>query len=308
MATQSLSVFVCGVTGNQGGAVAKRLLELNWNVHATVRDLESPKAVALEAAGVKLTQGDWEDEEALKTSIAGCSKMFINLVSTWDDFDRERRQAAKIVDIAKESGVKQVILSTSLGVSRTFTYIYLQPGTMLHTFLKVKKDVEETMKEGRFDLCTIVRPGYFMANFLEPVIEGYSEILEKGTWSTVLKADTRLGLIDHDDVAKFTVAAFQNPDRFDGRAIGLASEFLTPQETLDCLGQAMGRPGLNAVFLTEEDVAKLPAGSFDNPYIKGDKCLEHMEELVDIQELATVIPLTSFKDFLEREKAHVKKL
>jgi hypothetical protein len=66
-----------------------------------------------------------------------------------------------------------------------------------------------------------------MANFLEPVIEPYIELLTKCTRSIVLKAETRLGMTDYDDIAKVAISAFQGPERLNGRAIGLVSEFLT---------------------------------------------------------------------------------
>ncbi|KAI1779314.1 NmrA family protein [Hypoxylon cercidicola] len=308
MAPSTSCVFVCGVTGNQGGSLAEHLLQMNWDVHATVRDLKSPRALALVTAGAKLTQGNWDNEEALRISIKGCSKLFLNLVPDINDLDHERRQAVSILSIAKEAGVKQIISSTSLGVSlldaKGHLAGVLKPGTIFHTFIKVKKDIEILVLNWGFESCTFLRPGYFMANFLEPLIEGYTEILTDGTWSTVFKTDTRLGLIDHDDIAKFAVAAFQDPERFNARVIGLVSEFLTPQETLDSLGKAMGRQRLKAISL--EDGAL--TDSFSNPYVKGDKCLEYMTELVDMQELDSTISLTSFEDFLEREKANVRKM
>lgn len=183
------------------------------------------------------------------------------------------------------------------------------PGSAhLEVFVKVKKDVEEMVENGQFDTFTVIRPGYLMANFLEPAINGYTEILDSGTWPTIFKADTRLGLVDHDDVAKIAVSAFQDPGALNGRVIGIVSEFLTPQEIMDHLGKAMGSPGFRAIFLTEEDVAALPSGSFNIPYIKGDKTFEAMPDLVDMRELAGLISLTSFKDFLERENQSVKKL
>jgi len=301
------SVFVCGVTGNQGGAVAKYLLQLNWTVHAVVRDLGSPAAVALAEAGVKLTEGDWDNKEALETSIAGCSKLFLNLVSTWEEFDRERRQAVSIVNIAKNAGVKQIVSSTSLGVSqydleveKNLTDMF-KPGSALHAITTATKSVEETVVNGGLDSYTLLRPGWFMNNLVEPLINDYSELLTKGTWSTVFSADTRLGLIDCDDIGKFAVAVMQDEKTFNGRAIGLVSEFLTPQETLDHLGEAMGRPGLEAIFVNEGEVEGMP-------YVTGHRCMEHLDEFVDMEELAAVIHLTSFKNFLEREKAKVKKL
>lgn len=96
-------------------------MELQWGVQAIVRDLNSSHAQALTAAGAKLTEGDWDNEEALIRSITGCTKLFLNLVPTIEDLDHERRQAVAIAKIAKEVGVTQVVYSTTLGLSRKFT-------------------------------------------------------------------------------------------------------------------------------------------------------------------------------------------
>lgn len=126
MASSRPTVFVCGATGFQGGAVARHLLKLGWGVHAVARDPNSKQAMALSAAGAQLTKGDWDDPESLRSSMAGCTKMFLGLPTTIDDFDRERRQAVSIVDIARKAGVTQVVATTSLGVSRTSTYAVAQ--------------------------------------------------------------------------------------------------------------------------------------------------------------------------------------
>ena len=57
MATTTPTVFVCGITGTQGGALARQLLALNWTIHSTVRSLDTPAAQKLKADGVKLTLG-----------------------------------------------------------------------------------------------------------------------------------------------------------------------------------------------------------------------------------------------------------
>lgn len=173
--------------------------------------------------------------------------------------------------------------------------------------VKIKKAVEKTIEDGSFNSVTFIRPGYFMTNFLEPNIQGYSEILEKGTWSSVFEAGTRLGLVDYDDTAKLAVLAFQNPELLHGRAIGLVSELLTTQETLDCLSDAMGGQRFKAIHLSNEEMAALPEASH-LPYVRGDKSLMNMADFVNMQELNSLIPLTSFKTFLQREDTSVRKV
>lgn len=90
--TQKHTVFVCSATGFQGGALARQLRQLGWEVHSTTRDLGSPAAIALHNIGVKLTQGDWEDTEALKSSITGCDKLYLCLMPNWDIPTQEPRQ------------------------------------------------------------------------------------------------------------------------------------------------------------------------------------------------------------------------
>ncbi|KAF2683179.1 NmrA family protein [Lentithecium fluviatile CBS 122367] len=299
------TVFITGVTGNQGFAVARQLCEQNWIIHATVRNLDSARATELKGLGAVLTKGDWDDEEALRTSIDGCTKLFLCLMSDSMDPDHERRQGESICRIAKAAGVTQVVSSTSLGVSMYGTDARLAPSSLLYALLKVKKEVEEVISAAGFDSVTFLRPAYFMANFLEPIINNYTDIVTEGKWTTSLTADTPLGLIDHEDIARFAVAAFQNPDRLNGREIGLVSEFLTPQQTMDVLGDAMGKK-LTAGFLTEGEIAALPWGPI--VLVKLEKSMRYMADYVDLEDLKKTAKLTTFKEFLERERKTVKQL
>lgn len=96
------TVYVCSATGYQGGALARRLRELGWGVRTTTRDPASPAAVALKAAGVQLTEGDWDNIGALNASIAGCDKLFLCLLPNWDDPSCERRQVCYTMQIEVE--------------------------------------------------------------------------------------------------------------------------------------------------------------------------------------------------------------
>lgn len=309
MPSSNPTVFVTGATGSQGGAVARKLRDLSWNVHAIVRSPDSPPSVSLAAAGVSLTEGDWDNDEALRAGLAGCDKLFLCLMPTPEDPDRERRQAVNILRIAREAGVTQVVATTSLGVSMYETgdprFQVDGPGSLLYVLVGAKKGVEQAVAEGGFpDGHTFLRPAYFMANFLEPNINNYADITgDEGAWVSVMRHDTRVGLIDHNDIAAYAVAVFKEPARFRDRAVGLVSEFLTPQEMMDQLGTAMGR-SLEARFLTDEEISKLDPISV---LTKCDTSMRYLEEVVDLKELEAVIPLTSFKAFLTREANHVKK-
>lgn len=305
--TQPTTIFITGATGSQGAALARELIGRGWSVHSTTRDPASPRATALAAAGVKFMKGDWDDEDALRAAMAGCTKLFLCLVSNIVEPDRERRQCLSICNIAREAGVTQVVSSTSLGVSMYGNEHHLQPGSLLYDLIVVKKVMEEMVADAGFMSYTLLRPAYFMVNFLEPNINNYADLISDGVWSTSLTADTRLGLVDFEDIGRIAAAAFMDPeaDKFNGKAIGIVSEFLSPQETMDVLGSAMGCT-FKTAFLSEEEIAAIPYGPMI--LIKLDKCLRYVPDYVDIADLQAMVPLTSFTTFLAREKEHVKKL
>ncbi|KAF2651756.1 NmrA family protein [Lophiostoma macrostomum CBS 122681] len=300
METEIPTVFVTGATGHQGFSLSRQLRSLDWNVRTTVRNLQSHRASQLASFGVHLTPGDWDDEEALKAGIKGCSKLFLCLLPDIQDPTHERRQADTIIRIARSAGVSQVVSSTSLGVSMFGTR--LEPGNMLYDLLVVKKQMEEIVRDAGFASCTFLRPAYFMNRFVAPAITMFAEILENGTWTTALKPDTQLGLVDHEDIAKIAVSVLRQPERYNDRDIGIVSEFLTPQTLLDKLGRAMGRT-FRAKFLSEGEIDALPYGPV--VLLKCDRSMRYMPECVDMKELVSIAHLTKFDDFLKREEGNV---
>lgn len=296
------TVCVLGATGSQGFALAQQLCELNWHVHALVRNRNSANAVALSVIGVQLTSGDWDDNEALSAAISGCDKLFLCLLPDFADQDRERRRAENIVQIAKAAGIKQVVTSTSLGVFM-LDEGKMEPDTFMYNHLSSKKGLEQATARAGFKHWTFLRPSFFMANFLAPKVERYPEPRDEGTWTTSMTAEAKLALLDHIDVAKVAVAAFRDPDKFHDKAIGLASELLTVQETLDQLGHATGRP-LKAVFMTDKEIAEMQRKS--NVFVNSQSSMRYMIDYIDMDQLTTITPLTTFNEFLEREKQAVK--
>lgn len=134
------------------------------------------------------------------------------------------RQCQTILNIAKEASVKQVVASTTLGVSQLDANLRVYPGSFMEKHMLNKKSLERAVEDHGFEHFTFLRPTFFMANFLEPKVKRYTEIRDQRSWTTSMTDETQLPILDHVDIAKFVVAAFQNPEAFHGRAIGLASD------------------------------------------------------------------------------------
>lgn len=305
MSSAEHTVFVSSATGYQGLALCKKLREIGWNVHATTRDLSSPAAVTLKGIGVQLNEADWDNLDVLRESIQACDKLWLCLLPDWDDPTRERRQCANMLDIAKEAGLKQVVASTTLGVSQLDANVRVYPGSFMEKHLLNKKAVENAVEERGFEHFTFLRPTFFMANFLEPKVKRYEEIRNHRSWTTSMTADTQLPILDHVDIAKFALAAFQDPKKFHGRKIGLASDQMGVQEMLSMLAEAAGQPGsIKAHFMTDEEIEAQAQGT---GFATTHKVLRTASDYIDFDELRAIVPsLTSFKEFLQREKETVK--
>ncbi|KAK0712205.1 hypothetical protein B0T21DRAFT_352447 [Apiosordaria backusii] len=307
------AVFVTSATGSVGSALCRQLRDLGWGVRATTQNLDSPSAKALQEVGVELTLGDWDNEEALRAGLTGCDKLFVCLLPDLQDFNKVPNRAKNIAAIAKAAGVRQVVGLTTLGAfaveEGSEPPSAHAPGPFFVQHLHAKKRVEQALIDGGFDHWTILRPGFFMANFLEPKIHmGYTEIRENGTWTNSMTASSPLGLVDHVDIARFAVATFQNPDTFHGRRLGVVSEEPLVQEALDTLAAAIGDGrSLKANFLSDEECAKAQAeGGWR--FFSSEPCVRYMADYTNLEELNKLLPggLTTFKEFLEREKEGVK--
>ncbi|KAI0421900.1 NmrA family protein [Xylaria grammica] len=302
------TVFVCGATGAQGGALCRQLRGLDWGVHAITRNLESPEAKALTTIGVKLAPGDYDNTDALKAGLAGCDKLFLCLYPVPEDPPHEQRQSEAIVSIAKDAGIAQIILSTSLGVSLYGEDDRLVPGTLLHRVIQAKYGAEKAVIGAGLDSWTILRPGFFMSNFTEPSINMYSDILKDHRWINVLRPDTSLGLIDPADIAAYAVAAFRDPVQLHARIVGLGSEFLTPQQTMNRLSRAMNIQGIKAVCLSDDQISTEDQSNALYIMTKGEKSMRYSgPEYIDLEAISQVIRRTTFEEFLVREKDKVKR-
>ena len=97
-------ILVIGATGNQGGHVARALLDAGWAVHAFTRNPASPKAQILKDKGAILVQGDLSDFNSLKTAIRHVTGIF-SVQNFWDlGLEEEVRLGSNVIQAAKEAG------------------------------------------------------------------------------------------------------------------------------------------------------------------------------------------------------------
>ncbi|KAK5046194.1 hypothetical protein LTR84_008651 [Exophiala bonariae] len=74
-------LVVIGITGNQGGSVARVFLGIpGWRIRGVTRNISQPAAKGFQAQGVEIVQGDVNDVETIKAAVAGADVVFGNTV------------------------------------------------------------------------------------------------------------------------------------------------------------------------------------------------------------------------------------
>ncbi|GKU06840.1 family protein 1 [Fusarium langsethiae] len=297
-------VFVTGATGRQGSAVARQLLDIGWSVRATARNMDSPKVEELQRMGAEVTPGDWENEETLKKVIDGCTHVFLNVVPNLATFTSEVPHAKRILDMARLTGVQHVVYSSGMAIKDFEKGKYHDPNHPVCRGHGWKHEIENLVQEAGFDAWTILRPGFFMCNLLEPKVNMmYPDLPRAGILKTAYTPEIRLPQVDVEDIAKFAVAAFREPERFNTQFVPIASEKLSLVEITKQLGEATGR-SFTAKFLAEEEIEEKMATDFFVAIQVMARDLENKVDIEDVQRWG--ITLTTFKEFLKREESWVK--
>ncbi|KAJ0417905.1 hypothetical protein BJY00DRAFT_288904 [Aspergillus carlsbadensis] len=299
------SIFVCGATGTQGGAVTTNILQTTTlKAHAIARNLSSEASQSLKASGVTLFKGDFNDEDSLRTAMQGCKGLFINLMPNLADLTQELAQAKRLLSVAREVGVEHVVYSSGFSVDHPERRRHYNPDGFVTKVLLSKQQVEEAVRSAGFKYYTIIRPGNFMTNMLAPHVNRmYAGLVEKAEITTAFTPDTVLPMIDTNDIGKFATAAFLEPERFNGQEFEIASELMGLEELTRALGGVMGRE-VKINYMTQEEIdAQIPT----NPFLGGQLMMRDMVDCVDMDKVrAWGIPLGTFAEFLERENARVK--
>jgi len=142
-----------------------------------------------------------------------------------------------------------------------------------------------------------------MTNFLTPFNDLMWPGIGKGEAVSSYRPTTILHLTDVNDIGAFAVAAFDNPDKFSGKIVPLASERLSVEEAISELRAATGRH-IKSVYRSDEESAELVK---TNPIITGQLFLrDSPDKRVDIEDVKKWgVQLGTFAQFLQREKEWV---
>ncbi|WP_280419772.1 NmrA family NAD(P)-binding protein [Nocardia carnea] len=301
MSVQSAPVLVTGATGRQGGATARALLAAGVPVRALVRDPATGPARAVAALGAELIAGDLHDRDSVTRAAAGTRSVFsvqqAPLTPSGFDFAGEYDQAVNLLEGARAAGVSRFVHTSVSGAGRHTAVPGWGEGrwAAVAPSLDTKHAIEEQVRAAGFDHWTILKPGFFMENFLPEMAFLFPRGISGGLVS-VLKPDTRLSLAAVADIGRAAAAALTDLERFDRVELELASDYLSMAEIAEILSEALGTP-LSAPDMTEEQA--LAAGM---PPMGASHAFMNVEGQPARPEFAQAlgIPLTSFESWAHR--------
>ncbi len=225
--SDSLSVLVSGATGQQGGALARVLLDKGHRVRAFVRRPDSPEAEALERLGAELAEGDFEESSTIEEAARGMDAVFVVATPFEAGMEAETRHGIAAANAAKNGGVSHLIYSSVAGADQDTGIPHFDS----------KRKVEEHI-EGLGVPYTIVAPVYFMDNLLAPWTLPQ---LKEGRFPMALPSSRPLQQIALPDIAAFTGVVLEHREEFVGRRVDIASDELAGEEVAEVLTRVTGR-------------------------------------------------------------------
>lgn len=246
-------ILVIGGTGTQGGNVARELLKHRHRVRVLSRNPESPAAKRLEQLGAEVVQADLGEQTTLASAMKDITAIFSAQYTDPNDTSTELRNAFNMVQVARETGIQQIIHTSVIG---TNIFPRWNKSPLLSQLWEIKYEVEEYIRQGGFQYWTILHPSFFMENFAEPLSKYMAPEIKQGKLFGVLHPETLIKLNCGEDTARFARGGFENPVKFQAKDINIASEELSMDQVAAQLSEQLGRTIVYEEVTVEEGVKR----------------------------------------------------
>jgi uncharacterized protein YbjT (DUF2867 family) len=219
-----LRVLVAGITGNQGGSVAKYLKQAGFHVIGLTRNIHKGKSKKLIAQGFDLREGNLNYPESLIHLASEIDYAFF-VTDFWVGKESEILHGINFINAFKTC--KHIVFSS------TPTSIW--KNTFAHSDSKF--EIEKYLKSQTKNY-TIIRPGFYMEifqqlSFCPPMILG---MMKKN-----IGTDSKLPFVSIDDIGKALVDIFNKPQAFGGKELNIFGDQLTLDELLAHFKTIKGR-------------------------------------------------------------------
>jgi len=245
MVANQRNILVTGATGQQGGSLARLLLQKKHKVHALTRNTQSTAAQDLRNRGAKILKGDLDDSDSLKRAVKDVQSIFLMGTPFEDGTEGEIRRGKLMADIAKENNIDHIVYSSVANADKNTGIPHFES----------KYKVEQHIKNLGIPY-TIIGPAFFMENLL-------GSGLEQGQLALPLSPSTILQQSALENIAEFTALVLERRKPFLEKRIDIASDEVTGEQAAKILSNELGQRiryvpvPLEQVYQANQDMARM---------------------------------------------------
>jgi len=214
-----MTILVTGATGTVGTEVVKQLSK-STKVRAAVHSAE--KAEKIKAENVEIVELDLNNIESIKKAVQGVEKIFLLTPVVQNPTD----QVKNVIEAAKKADVKYIVRMSA----------YWDGDVPDVKILKWHDEAEQIVKNSGIPY-TILKPNYFMQNFLMMAAQSIKE----QNSMFLPYADAKISLIDVRDIGTFA-AKILTEEGHDGKTYRITGpEELSMVDAAKKIGEAIGK-------------------------------------------------------------------
>lgn len=202
------NIFITGITGNQGSAVAKHQLEQNNSVIGLTRNANSEKAKQWKAQGVTIIEGNINNPVSFQSHLDKADVAY--LVQALQRKDKEIIQGKQFIDSIKPENNTHLVYASVLGADLNTNVPHFES----------KFEIENYIKSKNLDY-TILRPASFYENHLFPRV---ANDIKKGKYISPLNKSCKQQMIGIDDIGKIAATVISNKEKYNNKTISIATD------------------------------------------------------------------------------------
>lgn len=276
------NILVTGATGGLGQAIIENLLKTVSPSQLSVLVRDPAKAAGLQAQGVTIKQGDYNDYASLTAALAGVDKLF--LVSG-NDLPNRVPQHTNVINAAKEAGVKHVAYSSFQRKT--------EDGSSAAAFVaEAHLATEKLLKESGLTYTILKNALYLevLPLFMGPVLETGTIYLPAGEGKVPYASRADMGAAGaavltgtgHEnqsyDIANDTSYSFHDIATLLSDLSGKTIQYVSPDT--EAFGAALTAAGVpaEAIHMTAGFCVAIAQGEFDFPGTTLEKLLGRKPE------------------------------
>lgn len=270
-------VFITGITGKQGGAVARNLINTDIELKGLTRHVASAKASELQESGVVIIEGDLDSPASFSSHLDDIDIFF--LVQAFEQGAKsEIEQAKKIIDVASEKGVNHLVYSSVMGADLNTGIPHFDSKFVIENYIH-QKGID----------YTVLRPASFNENYLNPEV---LKRLKKGKLVLPLNKNVIQQLISTEDVGKIASQVIQNISKYKNKTISLATDEKSVIEQANAFSKGLEMkvtyqklPGIFTLLFMGKDLYKMFQYMNKNNFVVVDNIEEIKKEFHDLGDL-----------------------